>query len=175
MNDFVTSLPAQAAARCIIESARSLDLLNTPVAVSAELADAEKVLFIQMFKAVDEHAKLHGDDLQPDEISSLFTFVFAKAAEAVTNMFNNKEQTFDIAGLFDGRIPIYADDAVTAEFKSSEFPSLCAANYLDFVENEAEQLAGCNMLLLLFEALKWCFRLSCHLAVTIVENHHRMA
>ena len=114
----------------------------------------------------------------PAEQSSsllLFTFVFAKAAEAVTNMFNHKEQQFDLAGMFDGRIPLYADEAVTAEFKSSQFPFLCAQNYLDFTEAESDALAGCDPLLLLFEALKWCFRLSCHYAVTVVENHRKLS
>ena len=153
MNNFVTSVQAQAAARCIIETARELELLNSPVAVSNELAEAEKKLIVQMIQKMDRHMKTHGEELSPDEISSLFTFVFAKAAEAVTNMFNHKEQQFDLLGMFDGRIPLYADDAITAEFKSSQFPALCAQNYLEFTENEAETLAGCDPLLLLFEAL----------------------
>ena len=175
MNNFVTSIPAQAAARCIIETARQQGLLDYPVAVSNELAEAEKTLIVKMFQQMDEHIKRNGEELTPDEISSLFTFVFAKAAEAVTNMFNHKEQTFDMAGMFDGRIPLYADDAVTTEFKSSEFPALCAANYLDFAGNNAGELAGSNPLLLLFEALKWCFRLSCHYAITTIENHHKIS
>lgn len=174
MNNFVTSLPAQAAARCIIDTARSLNMLDQPVAVSNELAEAEKKLIVKMFQKMDEHINSGSEELSPDEISSLFTFVFAKAAEAVTNMFNHKEQTFDLQGMFDGRIPLYADDAVTAEFKSSRFPVLCAQNYLDFTENKAGELAGCDPLLLLFEALKWCFRLSCHLAITVVENHNSL-
>ena len=106
MNNFVTSIPAQAAARCIIETARSLNLLDAPVAVSNELAEAEKTLIVKMFKQMDEYMKSHGEELAPDVVSSLFTFVFAKAAESVTNMFNHKEQTFDMAGMFDGRIPL---------------------------------------------------------------------
>ncbi|MBO5668646.1 MAG: hypothetical protein J6S43_05930 [Lentisphaeria bacterium] len=175
MNNFVTSVQAQAAARCIIETARELELLNSPVAVSNELAEAEKKLIVQMIQEMDRHMKTHGEALAPDEVSSLFTFVFAKAAEAVTNMFNHKEQLFDMTGMFDGRIPLYADDAVTAEFKTSQFPFLCASNYLNFTETQADALVGCDPLLLLCEALKWCFRLSCHLAVTIVENHRRLS
>ena len=174
-NSFVTSLPAQAAARCIIETARSQGLLDHPVAVANELAEAEKTLILKMIQKLDEHTKNRGEELLPDEVSSLFTFVFAKAAEAVTNMFNHKEQQFDLAGMFDGRIPLYADEAVTAEFKSSQFPFLCAQNYLDFTEAESDALAGCDPLLLLFEALKWCFRLSCHYAVTVVENHRKLS
>ena len=169
-SNFITSLPAQAAARCIIDTAKALDLLTGPVTVSPQLADAEKTLFIKMLKAMDEHRKVHGDTLQPDEISSLFTFVFAKAAESVTNMFNHKTDAFELTGMFDGRIPVYADDSITNEFKNSPVPFSCAENYLQWVENDAQHLVGCDMTLLLFEALKWCFRLSCHYAMTIVEN-----
>ena len=168
-------MPAQAAARCIIETARQMELLGTPVAVSNELAEAEKTLIVKMFQKMDEHVKLHGEELAPDEVSSLFTFVFAKAAESVTNMFNRKEQSFDMTGMFDGRIPLYADDSVTAEFKNSQFPFLCAQNYLEFTEVHADELADCNPVLLLFEALKWCFRLSCHYAVTVIENHRKLS
>ena len=170
MSEFITSLPAQAAARCIIDTARSLNLLNSPVTVAPQLAETEKILFVQMLAALNEYRKMHGDDLQADQISSLFTFVFAKAAEAVTNMYNHKEDKFDLTGMLDGRVPIYADDSITAEFKASPFPFTCAENYLQWVENDAAYLTDIDPVLLLFEALKWCFRLSCHFAVTIVEN-----
>lgn len=170
-HDFFTSLPAQAAARCMIDTARAHGVLAGAVTVSPRLADAEKTLFVKMLSAVGERRQKQGDSLEADEISSLFTFVFAKAAEFVTNMYNNKEDNIDLTGMFDGRIPIYADDRITAEFKSSPFPFSCAENYLQWVENDSQYLAGCDMLLLLFEALKWCFRLSCHYAVTIAESH----
>ena len=108
MNDFITSMPAQAAARCIIETARSMHMLEHPIAVSNELAEAEKNLIIKMFQKMDEFLKTHPDELSADEITNLFTFVFAKAAEAVTNMFNHKEQSFEMTGMFDGRVPLYA-------------------------------------------------------------------
>ena len=170
MAEFITSMPAQAAARCIIDTARSLELLNSPLSVSPRLAETENILFVQMLAAINEHRKIHGNTLQADEISSLFTFVFAKAAEAVTNMYNNQEDKFELTGMLDGRIPIYADDSITAEFKSSPFPFTCAENYLQWVENDAQYLTDVDPVLLLFEALKWCFRISCHLAVTVVEN-----
>ncbi len=168
---FITSLPAQAAARCMIDTARAAGILSGALSVSPRLADAEKALFIKMLAAVDERRKKHGDSLEADEVSSLFTFVFAKAAEFVTNMYNHKEDKIELTGMFDGRIPIYADDRITIEFKSSAFPFNCAENYLQWVENDSQYLIGCDMVLLLFEALKWCFRLSCHYAVAIVENH----
>lgn len=173
MSEFITSIPAQAAGRCIIETARSQGFLDEPVMVSPRLADAEKVLIIKMFPAMEEHCKTCGESLHPDEVSSLFTFVFAKAAECVTNFCNGKEDNFELTGMFDGRVPIYADDNITTAFKSSQFPFLCAANYLEWTEADAENLRDCDPLLLLFEALKWCFRLSCHYAMQIVEKTHQ--
>ena len=172
-NDFVTSLPAQAAARCIIDTAKSLDLLDGPLNVAPELAEREKALFLAMFSAMEEHRREHGDQLSADEICSLFTYVFAKAAEIVTDFYNHQTGKVDFSGMFDGRIPICADESITAEFKSSPFPAQCAHNYLQWVENDAAYLTGCDMRLLLFEALKWCFRLSCHLAVEIVSHKAR--
>ena len=91
MNNFTTSMPAQAVARCIIETARSMHMLEHPIAVNNELAEAEKTLIIKMFGKMDEYLAKDRDELSADEITNLFTFVFAKAAECVTNMFNHKE------------------------------------------------------------------------------------
>ena len=170
---FFTSLPAQAAARRIIETAKKLDLLNGPLNVAPELAEREKTLFLAMLNAMADRRRKHGDELSADEVCSLFTFVFAKAAEAVTDMCNRQTGKVELAGMFDGQIPIYADDGITAEFKSSPFPAQCAQDYLQWVNDDAPHLVGCDKTLLLFEALKWCFRISCHLAVEIVENKRR--
>ena len=168
-HDFVTSLPAQAAGRCIIDTAKSLDLLHGPLNVAPELAEREKALFLAMFSAMAERRKSRGDQLAADEVCSLFTYVFAKAAEAVTDLYNHQTGKVDFSGMFDGQIPICADESITAAFKESPFPAECARNYLQWVKNGAAYLGGCDMQLLLFEALKWCFRISCHLAVEIAE------
>ena len=166
---FITSLPAQAAARCIIETARELELLDGPLTVAPELAEREKALFLAMFSAFEEHRKTHGEQLTEDEVASLFTYVFAKAAEAVTDLYNHQTGKVDFSGMFGGPVPVYADDRITAEFKESRFPATCARNYLQWVTDDGPYLAECDRTLLLFEALKWCFRLSCHFAVTIID------
>ncbi len=170
---FTTSLPAQAAARCIIATAKKLDLLDGPLNVAPELAEREKTLFLAMLNAMAARRRERGDELSADEVCSLFTFVFAKAAEAVTEMYNQQSGKVELAGMFDGQIPIYADDGITAEFKNSPFPSQCAQDYLQWVTDDAPHLADCDRTLLLFEALKWRFRSSCHLAVEIVRNKPR--
>ena len=42
--------------------------------------------------------------------------------------------------------------------------------YLEWYDAEGDLLGDNDPVLLLFEALKWCFRLSCHLAIVIVED-----
>ena len=170
MSGFSRSLAAQAAAKCIIDTAVQLELLDGPIATAPELAEAEKELIIKMLAEVKRRCDENNAVLEPDEISSLFTFVFAKAAEVVTNMYNNQENKFELAGMLDGKIPLYADDKITDEFKRSPFPFNCAQNYLEWFSVNNALLGDADPVLLLFEALKWCFRLSCHLAIEIVED-----
>lgn len=172
MSGFSRSLAAQVAAKCIIDTAVQLELLDGPIATAPELAEAEKELIIKMLAEVKRRSGDEADNavLEPDEISSLFTFVFAKAAEVVTNMYNNQGNKFELTGMLDGKIPLYADDKITEEFKRSPFPFTCAQNYLEWFNTNSSLLGDADPVLLLFEALKWCFRLSCHLAVEIVED-----
>jgi len=173
MAEFVRSLAAQGAAKCIVECAQQAGILNGAVAVDPFLAEAEKDLIVKMIAALKERSSAADGKLEADEVSSLFTFVFAKAAECVTNMYNNRQEKIELKGMLTGEIPIYADDAITAEFKASQFPAMCAESYLTWFEAVSGQLQMVEPVLLLFEALKWCFRLSCHYAVTIVETKHR--
>ena len=170
MSDFSRSLSAPGAAKCIINTAFQLDLIDGPIAIAPELAEAEKSLIVRMLAEIKRRCDGTSGVLQPDEISSLFTFAFAKSAEAVTNFYNHQENKFELTGLLDGRIPVYADDKIMEEFKSSPFPFTCAQNYLQWCAENPETVDTADPLLLLFEALKWCFRLGCHMAVTIVED-----
>ena len=167
MAEFSRSLAAQAAAKCVVECAVSCGLISGPVATSPRLAETEKELIIKMLAEIRSRFGENSGSLNPDEISSMFTFVFGKAAEAVTNMYNNQPDKFELTGMLTGQIPVYADDAITEAFKSSPFPAKCAESYLNWSEKNANSAAP---VLLLFEALKWCFRLSCNYAISIVEH-----
>ena len=167
MAEFSRSLAAQAVAKCVVECAVSCGLISGPVAISPRLAEAEKELIIKMLAEFRNRFGENKGELHPDEISSIFTFVFGKAAEAVTNMYNDQPDKFELTGMLTGQIPVYAEDKITEKFKSSTFPSDCAEKYLNWSE---QHLNAADPVLLLFEALKWCFRLSCNYAVSIVES-----
>ena len=167
MAEFSRSLAAQAAAKCVVETAVAHGLISGPVAISPRLAEAEKELIIKMLAKIRKHYGENSGELHPDEVSSMFTFVFGKAAEAVTNMYNRQPDKFELTGMLSGQIPVYAEDKITEVFKSSPFPAACAENYL----NVSSQFTNsADPVLLLFEALKWCFRLSCGYAIAIVED-----
>ena len=164
---FSRSLAAQKSALCVISAAQDLELLDGPIAVDERLAEAEKELILKIMAKVKE--KCSGGELSADEVSSMFTFVYARAAEAVTNLANNQKNDFDMMGLFDGKVPICAEDILTGFFKKLDFPTVCARKFWSYYE---EGLDECDPLLALMESLKWCFRLSCHLAVRCLEDHN---
>ncbi len=163
---FRTSLPAQEAARIVVETARRDGLLEGALTVDPALAEMEKALFAAMFRAV---AARGSAELTPEEFTSMFYFVFARAAEAVTACWSGRPFETGTDGLFDGKAPFYADDALRGYFKKLSFPGDCAQNCWDWFS--AERAPG-EPLLSLFEALKWCFRCSCHAGFVFLERRH---
>lgn len=164
---FSRSLAAQKSAICVVTAAKELGLIEGAIAVDERLAEAEKELMLKIMARVMEQKS--SSELTADEISSMFTFVYARAAEAVTNLANNQKNDFDMMGLFDGKVPLCAEDILTGYFKKLDFPTVCARNFWNYYE---EGLDESDPALALFEALKWCFRLSCHLAVRCLEEHN---
>ena len=151
--EFQRSVGAQMAALCVVETAKNSGLLNGPITVAPILAEAEKELFMKMFEAVNRRRADGIDAIHPDEISSMFSFV------------NHQANDFSMMGLFDGKIPFYTDDDLTAYFKKLNFPVDCAQAYWDWYHSDYQD-NGTDPILPLFEALKWTFRLGCHIAIT---------
>lgn len=128
-----------------------------------ELADVERGMFIEMFRKLEKYrSDVKRDDLTTAEISSLFFFVFARSVEAVVNFYNGNKQEIDYMGMFDGKIPFYCDDKLTGFVKRSLFPKMMAEGFLNFMD---ENKTDMNPVLALFEALKWTWRISQHLAI----------
>lgn len=128
-----------------------------------ELADVEKNFFIEMFRRLEKYrSENNRNELNANEISSIFSFVFARSVEAVANYNNDSKQEFDFMGMFDGKIPFYSDDKLISFAKKSLFPKFMAENFLNFMDTDAD---GLDPVLALFEALKWTWRLSQHLAI----------
>lgn len=161
---FSRSVAAQQSARCVIAAAETAGLLAGQIAVDPAFADGEKTLMVAIMR---ELSAKNCAELTADQVSSLFTFVFAKAAEKVTNFANGRPDQWDMLGLLDGKTPICAADQITGKFKLSSFPTDCARNFWEFY---ASGQTGGDTMLCLMEALKWCFRFSCHYAVSCLEE-----
>ena len=170
-NEFSRSIVSQAVALAMVEAARKGEYLKGPMVASPVLAEAEKELFVKMLSRLEERRKNGEGTLSEDEIASLFTFVYAKAAEAVTNMANVQPNNFELLGMLDGKVPLYADERLTGHFKKLNLATDCAQAYVDWYAANAcsEPLQAYDPVLPLFEALKWCFRLSCTAAVEKLE------
>lgn len=163
---------AQSAAQIIVDCARENGYLDGPLANIPALAEEEKKLFIRMFGELKKHLSQAGRaELTPDEISSLFTFMLAKAAELVAFYLAGKEDEVSLLGMFDGKVPLYADDRMLGFCRSCTWPREAAEAFLAASpaggEDEAE--SG-DPLLMLFEALKWSFRISEHLVIGFLED-----
>ena len=166
---FSRSLAAQQAAQIIIAAARKGELINGPVFTAPALADSEKELMLKIFTAVADKRRRDGEAFSDEEISSMFSFVFARAAEAVTNFVNQQPNDFSMMGLFDGKVPLYADEKLTGYFKKLSFPGDCAQYFWDWIHSEIVP-ENTDPLLALMESLKWCFRLACHVAVSRLQE-----
>lgn len=153
-------LVGKAMINCAVENGYfdgvNLDLIE-------ELAEVEKNFFIEMFRRLEKYRTDNKrNELNTNEISSLFSFVFARSVEAVANYNNDSKQDFDFMGMFDGKIPFYSDDKLISFAKKSLFPKFMAEGFLNFMEENDSDI---NPVLALFEALKWTWRFSQHLAI----------
>ena len=159
--------------RALIQKARQEEFIDdTEFLLIEELADVEKKFFIDLMIKTDEYLQRNGrTELTLDELSSLFTFVFAKSAEAVTNYLNKAEQKFEFWGIFDGKVPVYTDETLTGELKKSQIPKVMAQTFIDFTEENPRFKE--NAKLTLFEALKWNWRLGQHFSVSFLRLYFK--
>ena len=166
---------AEFAARTIVDRARENGYLDGALSSIPELAEEEKKLFIRMFGELKRHLSAAGRaELTPDEVSSLFTFMLAKAAELVVFHLAGKQEEVSLLGMFDGKIPVYADDRVLGFCRSCTWPREAAEAFLAMPpEDGADDPA--DPLLMLFEALKWSFRISAHLVIGFLEDSQAQA
>ncbi|MDD5729176.1 MAG: hypothetical protein PHV59_11490, partial [Victivallales bacterium] len=126
-------------AQIMIDRARADGYLDGPLVVIEKLADWEKDIFIFMFREVEKYLSCKKERLlSADEIVSMFTYIFAKAGEAVTTWFSEQEFTYDAFGMFDSKVPIYNDEQLLQYFKTVNLP----ADMADAFGHWANQNAG---------------------------------
>ena len=172
---YATSIPARQVARAVMDAARECGILENHLNTAEELANFEHFLFTSLFDALrnygaDPDDADSPDELTVDEINSLFNFVFARSAEAVTWLRKGDRVApyeFDTEGLLTGTAPYHAAPEISLKIQCHvDFPTKCAEKFLNLAEilrNHTDD--NTDPKLLLFEALKWCFRFGCHLAL----------
>ena len=169
---FTTSVDAQRIARALAGFAREEGFVTGPVLIAPEAAAAEKELFLKMFAELPRHKGNFVDGgLSGEQISSLFTFVFAKAAETAARLYEGMTDIhLSTEGMLSGNIPIAAGELLNDFSTDQSFPDRCTTAFLE-LSAEAPFSAP---LFALFEALKWCFRLSFHIFWTYLEEQSNL-
>ena len=160
-------------ARAMIARAQNDGYLTGPLVVIEQLADWEKDLFVFMFKEVEKFLSYRKERvLSADEIVSMFTYVFAKAGEAVTTWYNDQKFTFDAHGMFDSKVPMYNDDKLLQYFKSISLASDMADAFGQWSSANADfsKKNGIDPILPLFEALKWTWRITVNVTIDYLEK-----
>ena len=156
-------------AQCIVAAARSAGYLleNEPMQSAPELAELEKPLFVQMFKAFKEHLQTVGRmELTGDEIASMFNFAVGKGAEMAYNFMSSQKQDCNVIGLFDSRVSLYVDDRLMNVLKAEPIAGKLGGAYVDFMQNNQ----GIDPVFGLFEALKWTIRITEHLTLKLIQR-----
>ncbi|MBR7139678.1 MAG: hypothetical protein IKD44_09045 [Lentisphaeria bacterium] len=164
---FTTSIPARKAAVCIINAARERGYINGPLITAPELGEIEKQLFMKMFAALPGSDRISNCSLETEQMSSLFTFVFAKAAETAAQLYEGVDKVeLDTEGMFSLSVPIAAGELLNNYSADLDFPSVCLEHFLELSEEEEFSEPFYS----LFEALKWCFRISFHIFWDYLEQ-----
>lgn len=164
---FTTSIPARKAAICIINGAKERGFIDGPLITTPELADIEKQLFMKMFAALPGSDRITDCALTTEQMSSLFTFVFAKAAETAAQLYEGVEAVeLDTEGMFSLSVPIAAGELLNNYCADLDFPSVCLERFISLSEEEGFTEPFYS----LFEALKWCYRISFHIFWDYLEQ-----
>ncbi len=156
-------------AAAVVERAKESGFLNEgeSLNVIAELSGTEKDFFIGLIRDLDRHlAAKEQPELSHGELSSIFSFVYARGCEAASCYLAGQQWEPDKMGMFDGKIPFYADERFTGELKKCELPAVCGGAFADFDCAGA----GVDAKLALLEALKWTWRLSVHFMCALRED-----
>lgn len=164
-------------ARTMIEAARKFGFLSSQLPVAPELAASEKNLLVLLSGKISEYVSLRGEAaLEQDELQSLFTYVYARSAEAVSAWLSGNPFLPGIEGMFNGNTPFQAEEKLIAVLKARHLADCMYGVFIDWNEKHADccREYGVHPVLPLLEALKWTFRFGAGIAVEFFEEQQRL-
>lgn len=167
---------SQLVALSVIHTAKEYGYLDGPITVIEKLADLEKDLFVAMLKQIKLHLQREQrTELSAEELISLYTFILAKAAEAVSNSNGKNDYELELSGMLDGKIPFYCDPVLENFCHKTLFPAEFARGFHEFYMHYGDALTkeGVQPILILAESLKWTWRIAVHVCYGILEKNGR--
>ena len=163
-------------ARKMVETARRHRFLPEQLAVVPELAESEKALMLLLAGRIKEYATVRKHaSLDQDEIQSLFIFVYARAAEAVTDWLGGKPFMPKVEGMFNGRTPFELEEALIDYIKARPLGDCMYGAFADWCDRNPNfcQDNDVHPVLPLLEALKWTFRIAAGMTIEFFEQKAR--
>jgi len=164
---------ASLVAMSVIHTAEHDGYLTGPLTVLEALAEPEKELCIGMLKQLHLHLnRANCLELTGEEIVSIYTFVLAKAAEAVSAVVNGNPMELELLGMLDGKVPYYCDPRLESFCHATTLPGDFAKTFHDFNLHYGDALTkeGVEPVLVLMESLKWTWRICVHVCYELLKK-----
>lgn len=163
----------QDVARAMIEAARKHKFMPETLPVAPELAEMEKNLLVLLAGKIKEYSSLRDEAaLDHEELQSLFTYVYARSAEAVGAWLGGNPFLPSSEGMFNCRTPFQAEEKLIELLKSRHLAECMYVTFCDWCERNPTFCAqhGIHPVLPLLEALKWTFRFGTAIVITFFEQ-----
>jgi len=160
-------------ARALIEAARRHKFLPEVMPVAPELSECEKALMLLLAGKIKEFSSLRAEaSLDQDEIQSLFTYVYARSAEAVISWLGNSPFMPNPEGMFSGNTPFQAEEDLIKLLKARHLADCMYAAFADWCDRNPDFCSsnGIHPVLPLLEALKWTFRFGTAIVIEFFEK-----
>lgn len=159
MNENEPSGPAKA----LVSKACEKGFIKGKLTVVPELVENEKLLFTFIAKSIKEQVdSREEEELDMQEISNLFTFVYAKGGETAFNWHNGGEFTINPGGIFEQDVPFAASREMIEYFNERTLPDDMFGAFHDWHEHNPAFCAenAAHPLLPLLDALRWTYRIA---------------
>ncbi|MDD4818369.1 MAG: hypothetical protein PHI85_10425 [Victivallaceae bacterium] len=157
----------------VIHVARTHGYLTGQINALEALSDTEHDLFVAILRQLRLHLSREKRlELTGEELLSLYTFILAKAAEAVSSTLGSKPFEMELLGMLDGKIPFYTDPKLEEFCHTTSLPVDFATGFKEFYRHYGEGLErdGVEPVLVLAEALKWTWRVAVHVCYSMLTG-----
>lgn len=156
----------------IVGVAKEKGYIKGALAVLPEILENEKLFLAFTAKAIGEYVKSRErEELETREIYNLFIFVYAKAAETVSDWKMGNRFSVRPAGMFSEKVPFEVIPELGEFYKEQNAVDDFFKAFEDWlIRRPGESRREYHPLLPLLEAVKWIYRIATGMGLDFLEN-----